>query len=90
MSLNLTMGRKGLGKDWSKHLILLALLAVELLPLYMMLQISVKDNSEFLLNPWLPSAPANWHWSNLTEGFNMIFPYIPLHCYHGGLLFRAL
>lgn len=62
--------------DWPKHLIVCLLLAVELLPFYMMLQVSVKNNSEFLTNPWIPLSPAKWHLHNLVEGFNLIFPYI--------------
>ncbi len=62
--------------DWPKHVVVLLLLGIELLPFYMMLQISVKNNTEFLRNPWLPTLPNVWKWSNLAEGFNLIFPYV--------------
>lgn len=44
-------------RPWPNHLVIWVLLVVELFPLYMMLQISFKDNASFLQNPWLPSAP---------------------------------
>lgn len=44
-------------RDGSKHLVIWLFLAVELFPLYMMLQVSFKDNAEFIRNPWLPTAP---------------------------------
>jgi multiple sugar transport system permease protein len=49
---------------WSNHWIIWTLLIVELFPLYMMLQISFKDNASFLQNPWLPSPPFS-----VTENF---------------------
>jgi ABC-type glycerol-3-phosphate transport system permease component len=62
--------------DWPKHAIIWAILAIELFPLYMMLQVSTKDNTGFLLNPWLPSDPATWLWRNWVFGFKLIVPYI--------------
>lgn len=44
-------------KDWVKHLFIWAFLIVELFPLYMMMQVSFKDNSIFIQNPWVPTAP---------------------------------
>lgn len=44
-------------RDWPKHLIILAFILIELFPLYMMFQVSFKDNASFLRNPWLPSPP---------------------------------
>lgn len=63
-------------KDFPKHLIIWLVLAIELLPFYMMIQISFKDNKTFIQNPWLPSLPSEWLWSNWLHGFNLIFPYI--------------
>lgn len=63
-------------KDFPKHLIIWLVLAIELLPFYMMIQISFKDNNSFIQNPWLPSPPSEWLWSNWVHGFNLIFPYI--------------
>lgn len=43
--------------DLVKHLVIWAFLVVELFPLYMMMQVSFKDNSIFIQNPWIPTAP---------------------------------
>lgn len=64
------------GGDWPKHLFILGLLAIELLPLYMMLQISLKDNVGFAANPWLPASPAEWRWENWGHAFRLIGPYV--------------
>ncbi|CAM2831355.1 carbohydrate ABC transporter permease [Rariglobus hedericola] len=44
-------------KDWPKHLIICAFIIIELFPLYMMFQVSFKDNASFLRNPWAPTPP---------------------------------
>jgi ABC-type glycerol-3-phosphate transport system permease component len=44
-------------RDWPKHLFILLLITIELFPLYMMLQVSLKDNASFIQNPWLPQPP---------------------------------
>ncbi|MFO1449048.1 MAG: carbohydrate ABC transporter permease [Opitutaceae bacterium] len=44
-------------EDWPKHLVILCFLVIELFPLYMMLQVSLKDNSQFIQSPWFPSPP---------------------------------
>jgi len=62
--------------DWPKHAIIWTILAIELFPLYVMLQVSTKDNTTFLQNPWLPSDPATWVWRNWVFGFKLIGPYI--------------
>lgn len=52
-------------RDWPKHAIILAVLLIELFPLYMMLQVSLKDNASFIQNPWLPQPPYS-----ITETFS--------------------
>lgn len=44
-------------KDWPKHIVIWAFILIELFPLYMMFQVSFKDNASFLRNPWMPSPP---------------------------------
>lgn len=44
-------------RDWSKHIVILAFILIELFPFYMMMQVSFKDNASFVQNPWAPSAP---------------------------------
>lgn len=68
--------RKVLPVDFGKHAALWLFIGIELLPLYMMFQISFKDNDTFLANPWLPSSPATWHWQNWWLGLRTIGPYI--------------
>jgi len=59
-----------------KHLVVVAILAIEFLPFYMMLQISVKDNQLFLANPWFPSAPSTWVLGNFRFAFDLIVPFV--------------
>ncbi|MBL9205105.1 MAG: carbohydrate ABC transporter permease, partial [Opitutaceae bacterium] len=47
-----------ISRDWSKHVVILCFLVIELFPLYMMLQVSLKDNSQFTQSPWFPSPPC--------------------------------
>jgi len=44
-------------RDWSKHVVILFFIIIELFPFYMMMQVSFKDNASFIQNPWLPTAP---------------------------------
>ena len=62
--------------DWPKHLIIWGVLALELIPLYMMIQISGKDNATFMVNPWRPVSLRAWEWANLRFGLELIGPYI--------------
>lgn len=62
--------------EWIKHGLIVVILLIELLPFYMMLQISFKDNLTFTRNPWLPSWIGDWQWSNWIYGIKLIFPYI--------------
>ncbi len=64
------------GRDWPKHILIILIIAVELLPFYMMLQISVKDNAGFLSNPWLPSNPLGWIWENYVDAVKLVLPYV--------------
>jgi ABC-type glycerol-3-phosphate transport system permease component len=63
-------------EDMPKHLFIWLLLGIELLPLYMMLQISLKDNPTFMLNPWFPSSPATWKFENFSYGLDLVLPSI--------------
>ena len=72
-----TVAGRRRGRDWPKHLGILALLATELLPLYMMIQTSVKDNAAFNANPWLPVGPTQWHLrENFGYAIHLIAPLI--------------
>jgi len=63
-------------RGWLKHLVVGAVLLLELVPFYMMLQVSVKDNQSFLANPWLPLPPGEWHLENFGYAFQLILPYV--------------
>ena len=64
------------GSDWPKILFIGIVLAVELLPLYMLWQISFKDNTSFIQNPWFPSSPPDWKWENYVYAAKLILPYV--------------
>ncbi len=64
------------GSDWPKHLAILILLGLELLPFYMMMQISLKDNDGFIANTWLPSPPSQWVWQNYVDAIRLVAPYV--------------
>lgn len=72
----MNFGSKRLGSDIPKHLVIWLILLIELFPLYMMIQISFKDNAGFLQNPWFPNPISEWHWSNWAFGVDLILPYI--------------
>lgn len=75
--MSLTPGRvSSLRRDGSKHLVILFFILISLFPLYMMLEVSFKDNATFLRNPWLPTNPMAWHWENWSFAFHLIVPYI--------------
>jgi len=57
-----------------KHLFLWFIVGCAFLGIYLMLVISLKDNQQFAMNPWLPRAP--YHWENYIVGWNQIAPYI--------------
>src|ERR1700733_7814258 len=62
--------------EWLKHLLIMAVLAIEFLPFYMMIQISLKNNRIFMENTWLPGNPRTWVWSNYSKAFHLIIPYV--------------
>lgn len=62
--------------DWPGHLVIWGFILIELFPLYMMFQVSFKDNPSFIQNPWLPTHPTTWIWANWAFGLKLIGPYI--------------
>ncbi len=61
-----------------KHLFIVLILFFAFVPLYLMVNISLKDNLQFALNPWLPSYP--FHWENYVYGWHQI----------GGTIFNTI
>lgn len=62
--------------ELAKHGVILLVLGLELFPLYVMLEVSVKTNASFVENPWLPSHPSTWQWGNWVYAFDLILPYV--------------
>lgn len=58
------------------HLVIGAVILIELFPLYMMLQVAFKDNATFINNPWLPAPPGDWQWGNWWFALKLIGPYV--------------
>ncbi len=56
--------------EFSKHLVLWVTLFFAFVPMYLMLNISLKDNEQFARNPWLPEAP--FHWDNYSKAWELI------------------
>lgn len=52
-----------------KHAVICFVLFFAILPLYLMLVISFKDNKQFANNPWFFDAPSQWQWSNWHYGW---------------------
>ncbi len=61
-------------REWRIHLFIGGILALAFFPLYLMLNISLKDNSQFMLDPWLPHAP--FHFENWGQAWVIVGRYI--------------
>ena len=68
--------RSNFSRDWGKHAVILFFIILQLFPLYMMLEVSFKNNAAFIHQPWLPSNPLTWHWENWGFAFRLILPYV--------------
>ena len=58
----------------SKHFLIWFVLLFAFFPLYVMLVISLKDNSQFLQNPFALTFPLRWE--NWTYGWSLVNSYI--------------
>ena len=58
----------------TKHGLVCFVLFFAFFPLYVMLNISLKDNTQFVQSPFLPTFP--FHWENWTYGWHLINSYI--------------
>jgi multiple sugar transport system permease protein len=63
-------------REVPKHLFIWCILAIELLPFYMMVQISFKNNLVFNANPWFPVLPDATVIDNFRFAIHLILPYI--------------
>lgn len=60
--------------ELTKNAILIFIIMMSLFPFYMMVNISLKNNVQFSLNPWFPEAP--FHWENYLVGWEKVGPTI--------------
>ncbi len=63
-------------KEAPKHFFVWCILLIELLPFYMMVQISFKNNIVFNMNPWFPVLPDATAIENYKFAIHLIWPYI--------------
>jgi len=68
------MNRVQPSHEIAKHTLILFVLVFAFLPLYVMLVISLKDNSQFIRSPMLPTLP--FHWENWVKGWELCGRYI--------------
>ena len=54
--------------EFFKHVFILLVLFFAFVPMYLMINISLKDNQQFSRNPWFPEAP--FHWENYLFSWN--------------------
>lgn len=64
------MARKNYTAEFFKHGFILFILAFAMLPLYLMFNISLKDNIQFARNPWTPEPP--FHWENFVHAWGYV------------------
>ncbi|NOY82628.1 MAG: carbohydrate ABC transporter permease [Kiritimatiellaeota bacterium] len=60
--------------DFAKHSLIWFVLFFAFFPLYIMFEISLKDNAQFVRNPWFPFPP--YHWENWRFGWQLVNSYI--------------
>jgi ABC-type glycerol-3-phosphate transport system permease component len=68
------MTKPNLTSELFKHVFLWIILAFAFFPLYLMINVSLKDNAQFSRNPWSPEAP--YHWENYVSAWNHVAPSI--------------
>jgi ABC-type glycerol-3-phosphate transport system permease component len=66
------MNRWRLIPEMLKHAFIIGVLALAFLPLYLMVVISFKDNTQFAVNPFLPDAVSTWKWANWERGWSAV------------------
>jgi len=72
--VNLKNKIRNLSQECSKHSGILFVLFFAFVPMYIMLQASLKDNVQFANNIWLPSGP--FHWENWQIGWFAVKDFI--------------
>lgn len=68
--------QKSKTREVSKHLIVIGVLCSSLFPLYLMVTISFKDNTQYTQNPFLPDPPNTWKLENWVKGWDTVSNYV--------------
>jgi ABC-type glycerol-3-phosphate transport system permease component len=63
-------------KETLKHIILLLVLLCAFFPLYLMVVISFKNNTQFTNNPWFFDALSGWQWENWSKAWDLVGNYV--------------
>ena len=63
-------------KEAIKHTLLWIVLLCAFFPLYLMVVISFKDNTQFANNPWVFDSFTEWHFENWSKAWGVISNYI--------------
>ena len=66
--------KTSLKNEAPKHAFIWFILLMAFFPIYLMLTISFKSNSQFMANPWLPLPP--FHFENWAVGWGIVKHYI--------------
>jgi len=75
------MNKLNPGQELFKHVFVWTVLTLSFIPLYLMVVVSLKNNTQFLNNPWMPEAP--FHWENYARAWKYIGPSISNTIYVG-------
>lgn len=60
--------------EWKIHVFVIGLLAIIFFRIYIMLEVSLKDNFQFVHNPWFPTPP--FHLANWVKAWGIVGKYI--------------
>lgn len=70
------MAKISKSREAVKHAVMWFILFFAFFPLYLMVVISFKDNTQFTSNPWFFDSIGSWHWENWTTGWHTVSSYI--------------
>lgn len=62
--------------DMPKHIIIWMAFLIEIIPLYFMAVVSLKNNALFNNNPWMLDSISQWQWGNWVFGAKLMLPYL--------------
>ncbi|MEM1208876.1 MAG: carbohydrate ABC transporter permease [Planctomycetota bacterium] len=62
--------------EFPKYAIVIFVLATAFYPLFVMLVVSFKTNTQYQSNPWFFDNPADWQWQNWAVAWDIVETYI--------------